>query len=135
MLPVDLRPMITLDDDKQVSSDLNELYKRIIIVNNNIMVKQDQPGFGVVNFDEYINNLRLLQKTVDDLIDSSSNTETSSRYNVISLKSLTETLKGKKGRFRHNILGKKVDYSGRSVIVPGPDLSINECTIPRSMVF
>ncbi len=69
VLSVDLRPIITLDDDKQVGSDLNELYKQIIIVNNNIMVKQKQPGFGVVNFDEYINNLRLLQETVDDLID------------------------------------------------------------------
>ncbi|PIM96952.1 DNA-directed RNA polymerase subunit beta' [Candidatus Hodgkinia cicadicola] len=134
VLPVGLRPMITLDDGKQVSSDLNELYKRIVIVNNNIMRKR-QAGLGVDNFGEYINDLRLLQKTVDDLIDSSSNTEIPSRYNATSLKCLTETLRGKRGRFRYNVLGKRVDYSGRSVIVPGPDLSINECAIPRSMAF
>ncbi|WP_192572978.1 hypothetical protein [Candidatus Hodgkinia cicadicola] len=134
VLPAELRPMMVLDDDTLANSDLNVLYKHIITVNNNQLIKTNKIKSNDVNeFDSYIEGLVSLQKAVDDLIDNSSNVDNPNKYNTPALKSLTEILKGKQGRFRHNILGKRVDYSGRSVIVPGPNLSINECSIPRSM--
>ncbi|PIM96013.1 DNA-directed RNA polymerase subunit beta' [Candidatus Hodgkinia cicadicola] len=134
VLPAELRPVMVLDDDTTASSDLNILYKHIITANNNKLIKTNETRSNNVDkFDSYIKALILLQKTVDDLIDNSSNVDNPNNYNTTSLKSLAEMLKGKQGRFRHNILGKRVDYSGRSVIVPEPSLSINECSIPRSM--
>ncbi len=134
VLPAELRPVIVLDDDTLANSDLNTLYKHIITTNNNNLIKTNEiKSDNIDEFDSYINGLVSLQKVVDDLIDNSSNVDNPNKYNTPALKSLTEMLKGKRGRFRHNILGKRVDYSGRSVIVPGPNLSINECSIPRSM--
>ncbi len=134
VLPAELRPVMILDDATIASSDLNVLYKNIINANNNILIKTNKIKFNNIDeLDGYIEALTLLQKTVDDLIDNSSNVGNPNNYNTTALKSLTGMLKGKQGRFRHNILGKRVDYSGRSVIVPGPSLSINECSIPRSM--
>ncbi len=134
VLPAELRPTVVLDDDTLVNSDLNILYKHIITANNSHSIKTNEiKSNNVDNFDSYIEDLRLLQKAVDDLIDNSSKVDNPNKYNKPALKSLAEMLKGKQGRFRHNILGKRVDYSGRSVIVPGPNLSINECSIPRSM--
>ncbi len=134
VLPAELRPMIVLDDDTLANSDLNVLYKHIITANNNHLIKTNEIRSNSADeFDSYIEGLISLQKVVDDLIDNSSDVDNPNKYNTKALKSLAEILKGKQGRFRHNILGKRVDYSGRSVIVPGPNLSINECSIPRSM--
>ncbi len=134
VLPAELRPIMVLDDDTLANSDLNILYKHIITKNNDHTIKTNKTKTNNVNeFDSYIESLISLQKVVDDLIDSSSSVDNPNKYNTPALKSLSEMLKGKQGRFRHNILGKRVDYSGRSVIVPGPNLSINECSIPRSM--
>ncbi|PIM96055.1 DNA-directed RNA polymerase subunit beta' [Candidatus Hodgkinia cicadicola] len=134
VLPAELRPTIVLDDDTLVNSDLNILYKHIIIANNNHLITTNEiESNNIDKFDSYIEGLKLLQKVVDDLIDNSSNVGNPNKYNTPALKSLAEMLKGKRGRFRYNILGKRVDYSGRSVIVSGPNLSINECSIPRSM--
>ncbi|PIM95076.1 DNA-directed RNA polymerase subunit beta' [Candidatus Hodgkinia cicadicola] len=133
VLPVELRPSVVLDGNKSVSSDLNELYKGIINANNVVIANIEGQRDGVTDFDEYVIALEHLQRNVDSLIDNSQGLDGSMGYNNVALKSLTEMLKGKRGMFRLNILGKRVDYSGRSVIVPGPSLSINECAIPRSM--
>ncbi len=133
VLPAELRPSVVLDDNTQASSDLNVLYKGIINVNNVVVRNMEQRQHGVIDVDEYIMGIERLQRSVDSLIDNSQRLDGPAGYNIGALKSLTEMLKGKRGRFRHNVLGKRVDYSGRSVIVPGPDLSINECAIPRSM--
>ncbi len=93
----------------------------------------EQRDHGLIDVDEYVMGVERLQQNVDSLIDNSRHFNESVDYNNSTLKSLTEILKGKRDMFRHNILGKGVDYSGRSVIVPGPSLSINECSIPRSM--
>ncbi len=104
------------------------------LINTNIQIELDKiEDKDDKIFNNYIENLMLLQNTVDELIDNSPSIETSSNYNSVALKLLTEILKGKGDRFRHNILGKRVDYSGRSVIVPCPSLSVNECAIPRAM--
>ncbi|PIM96092.1 DNA-directed RNA polymerase subunit beta' [Candidatus Hodgkinia cicadicola] len=133
VLPVELRPSVVLDGNKSASSDLNELYKGIINANNVVIANIEGQRDGVTDFDEYVMALEHLQRNVDSLIDNSQSLDEPVGYNNVALKSLTEMLKGKGGMFRHNILGKRVDYSGRSVIVPGPGLSINECAIPRSM--
>ncbi|MFP3039953.1 MAG: DNA-directed RNA polymerase subunit beta', partial [Candidatus Hodgkinia cicadicola] len=136
VLPVPLRPAIILPDSTYTSSDLNELYKRIISINNSIRSKLTTLKIGkTVNFHKYLNNFRKLQYAINALIDSTSGTNKSTGYNAIALKSLSDLLKGKKGRFRYNILGKRVDYSGRSVIAPGPGLLLNECAIPRIMAL
>ncbi|PIM94895.1 DNA-directed RNA polymerase subunit beta' [Candidatus Hodgkinia cicadicola] len=136
VLPAGLRPMVILDEDKLVSSDLNELYKQVIIGNNIVSLMLDEIEDGSdVDFDDYLIALRDLQLVVNALIDNSSGADKPMHYNVGALKSLTESLKGKRGMFRSNILGKRVDYSGRSVIVPGPDLLLNECEIPRVMAL
>ncbi len=136
VLPASLRPMVVLDDDKLVSSDLNELYKQVITKNNIVSLMLDEIEEGLdVDFDDYLMVLRDLQLAVNALIDNSSDVDKSDNYNVGALKSLMDSLRGKKGMFRNNILGKRVDYSGRSVIVPGPDLLLNECEIPRVMAL
>ncbi|PIM96233.1 DNA-directed RNA polymerase subunit beta' [Candidatus Hodgkinia cicadicola] len=136
VLPVGLRPMFVLEGDKMINSDLNELYRQVIVDNNvvsSVLSSMEKDSF--IDFNEYVGCLANLQSAVDDLIDNSSNSNKSTGYNVGSLKSLTEILKGKRGRFRYNILGKRVDYSGRSVIVPGPDLLLGECGIPEVMAL
>ncbi len=133
VLPAELRPSVVLDDNTEASSDLNELYKGVINANNVVIDNIERGEHGMVGFNEYVMGIERLQQNVDSLIDNSRSSDDQVGYNNHALKSLTEMLKGKRGRFRNNILGKRVDYSGRSVIVPGPDLSINECAIPRSM--
>ncbi len=131
VLPAALRPTIMLSDSVYASSDLNKLYKHIISINNNIKLKLEMLRNGKkVEFLSYIDSLRKLQYAVNELIDNTSDIDKSMGYNVTALRSLSNLLKGKKGRFRYDILGKRVDYSGRSVIAPGPDLLFNECAIP-----
>ncbi len=133
VLPIELRPSVVLDGNKTASSDLNELYKGVINANNVLVVNIEGQRDGVTDFDKYVMALEHLQRNVDGLIDNSRRVDEPVDYNNVVLRSLIEMLKGKRGMFRHNILGKGVDYSGRGVIVLGPDLSINECVIPRSM--
>ncbi len=136
VLPVGLRPMYVLEGDKTINSDLNELYNQVIIENDALSFVLNNINEGLfVAFDDYVGCLANLQSAVDALIDNSSSSDESVGYNVGALKSLTEILKGKRGRFRYNILGKRVDYSGRSVIVPGPDLLLDECEIPEVMAL
>jgi len=132
VLPPDLRPMVALDGGRYASSDLNDLYRRVINRNNRLqkLIELRAPEIIITN------EKRMLQEAVDALID---NTAKLGRQQVSSqnrpLKSLADILKGKQGRFRQNLLGKRVDYSGRSVIVVGPDLRLNECGIPKKMAL
>lgn len=129
VLPPDLRPLVAIDGGRFASSDLNELYKRIINRNNRLkkLITISAPDI-IIN-----NEKRMLQEAVDLLFDGPGNNK-SMYIGGTSLKSLTENLVGKKGRFRQNLLGKRVDYSGRSVISVGPKLKINECGVPREML-
>ncbi len=140
VLPAVFRQVLTLnngydnnDVNAPVLSGLNKLYAQVISINNSILLFNFSAC--VINFKEYMNNLRNLQQAVDMLIDDSSSTETPAYCNVSSLRSLSGVLKGKTGRFRDTLLGKRVDYSGRSVIAPGPDLLLCECAIPRVMAL
>ncbi len=134
VIPPDLRPMVALDGGRFATSDLNDLYRRVINRNNRLrrLLELDAP--------EVIcrNEKRMLQEAVDALIDNSarhSKTVTASTGQKRQLRSLADILKGKQGRFRQNLLGKRVDYSGRSVIVVGPQLSIDECGLPKRMAL
>jgi len=135
VLPPDLRPMIALDGGRYASSDLNDLYRRVINRNNRLKKLIE------LNAPEVIcrNEKRMLQEAVDALIDNSSRRGQSpvmaSAGQKRSLKSLADILKGKQGRFRQNLLGKRVDYSGRSVIVVGPELKIHQCGLPKRMAL
>ncbi len=127
VIPPDLRPLIPLDGGRFATSDLNDLYRRVIIRNNRLKRLIDIKAPEVI----LRNEKRMLQEAVDALFDSTkkaNKTDTSK-----SLKSLADTLKGKQGRFRQNLLGKRVDYSGRSVIVVGPELKLHECGLPKDM--
>lgn len=132
VLPPDLRPMVALDGNRFASSDLNDLYRRVINRNNRLqkLIELRAPEIIVTN------EKRMLQEAVDALID---NTTRFGRQQMSSqnrpLKSLADILKGKQGRFRQNLLGKRVDYSGRSVIVVGPELALNECGVPKKMAL
>lgn len=130
VIPVDLRPLIQLDGGRHSTSDINELYRRIIIRNNRLKKWQetDAPILIVQN------ELRMIQEAVDALIDNARRTPNpvTSKDNR-PLKSIADALTGKKGRFRQNLLGKRVDYSGRSVIVVGPELKMHQAGIPREM--
>ena len=130
VIPVDLRPLIQLDGGRHSTSDINELYRRIIIRNNRLKKWQeaDAPILIVQN------ELRMIQEAVDALIDNARRTPNpvTSKDNR-ALKSIADALTGKKGRFRQNLLGKRVDYSGRSVIVVGPELKMHQAGIPREM--
>ncbi len=130
VLPPDLRPLIPLDGDRFASSDLNELYRRVI--NRNIRLKRllDIQAPAVI----IKNEKRMLQESVDALIDNGRRSQPV-RLNKRPLKSLSEMLRGKQGRFRQNLLGKRVDYSGRSVIVVDPELKIDQCGIPKLMAL
>ncbi|XXM93263.1 MAG: DNA-directed RNA polymerase subunit beta' [Candidatus Hodgkinia cicadicola] len=128
VLPPGLRPALVLKDSKYASSDLNELYRQILIKNRAVKLEDSEP-------EERIKSARALQQSVDALFDNSRAIPQALGYNNRALRSLTDLLKGKNGRFRQNLLGKRVDYSGRSVIAPGPELSLNECGLPKAMAM
>jgi len=134
IIPPDLRPMVQLDGGRYATSDLNDLYRRVINRNNRLK------RLFELNAPEVItrNERRMLQEAVDALIDNSIRRGASpvaSQVQRRPLKSLADILKGKQGRFRQNLLGKRVDYSGRSVIVVGPDLQLHECGLPKKMAL
>jgi len=129
VIPPELRPLVPLDGGRFATSDLNDLYRRVIIRNNRLKRLVEIKAPEVI----LRNEKRMLQEAVDSLFD---NTRKSSAVKTDSnrpLKSLSDSLKGKQGRFRQNLLGKRVDYSGRSVIVVGPDLELHECGLPKDM--
>ncbi|MFZ3070452.1 MAG: DNA-directed RNA polymerase subunit beta' [Anaerolineaceae bacterium] len=131
VIPPDLRPMVQLDGGRFATSDLNDLYRRVINRNNRLkrLLELGAPDVIVRN------EKRMLQEAVDSLIDNSQRGRMLSRRGRRELRSLSDMLKGKKGRFRRNLLGKRVDYSGRSVIVVGPNLSLYQCGLPKSMAL
>ena len=132
VLPPDLRPIIQLDGDQVAVSDLNKLYQKVLFRNNRM--KRHQKNNSSNKSDEIKYAQRLLQEAVDALIENGKGgADPICASNDRPLKSLSDMLKGKKGRFRQNLLGKRVDYSGRSVIVVGPKLKIHECGIPKEM--
>ncbi len=131
VIPPDLRPLVALEGGRFAASDLNDLYRRIINRNNRLRhIEQLKAPTVMIN-----NEKRLLQEAVDALIDNDSMTRPVTGAGGRVLKSLSDTLKGKQGRFRQNLLGKRVDYSGRSVIVVGPSLKLNQCGIPKEMAL
>jgi DNA-directed RNA polymerase subunit beta' len=129
--PPDTRPIIQLDGGRFTTSDINNFYRKIIIRNDRLrkMIDQQVPSI-ILN-----NEKRMLQEAVDALFDNSSRTKPTMSKDKRPLKSLTDHLKGKQGLFRQNLLGKRVDYSGRSVIVVGPELKMYEVGIPSLMVL
>ena len=131
VIPPDLRPMVQLDGGRFATSDLNDLYRRIINRNNRLkkLLEQRTPNIIVKN------EKRMLQEAVDALIDNGRHGRPVTGPGNRSLKSLSDMLKGKQGRFRQNLLGKRVDYSGRSVIVVGPELKIYQCGLPKEMAI
>lgn len=134
VIPPDVRPMVALDGGRFATSDLNDLYRRVINRNNRLKRLSDLHAPEVI----CRNEKRMLQEAVDALIDNnarSSKTVAASTGQRRQLRSLADILKGKQGRFRQNLLGKRVDYSGRSVIVVGPNLNIDECGLPKRMAL
>ena len=131
VIPPDLRPMVALDGGRYATTDLNDLYRHIISRNERLKKIQAIEGPALL----VKNEMRLLQEAVDALFDSSAKHGSSQRNPKNPLKSLSEVLKGKQGRFRQNLLGKRVDYSGRSVIIIGPDLEMYQCGVPREMAY
>jgi len=134
VLPPDLRPMVQLDGGRYASSDLNDLYRRVINRNNRLKYLQEISAPAVI----IRNEKRMLQEAVDALIDNEMRkgaTTTASTGGKRLLKSLASMLSGKQGRFRQNLLGKRVDYSGRSVIAVGPELHFSECGLPKTMAL
>jgi len=131
VLPPELRPMVQLDGGRFATSDLNDLYRRVINRNNRLkrLLELGAPDVIVRN------EKRMLQEAVDSLIDNGRRGRAVSRSGKRKLKSLSDMLKGKQGRFRRNLLGKRVDYSGRSVIVIGPELKLNQCGLPKKMAL
>ena len=129
VIPPDLRPMVQLDGGRFATSDLNDLYRRVINRNNRLkrLLELGAPEIIVRN------EKRMLQEAVDALIDNSRRGRPVTGAGGRALKSLSDLLKGKQGRFRQNLLGKRVDYSGRSVIVVGPELKIYQCGVPKEM--
>jgi DNA-directed RNA polymerase subunit beta' len=127
--PPELRPLVPLDGGRFASSDLNDLYRRVIIRNNRLKRLLEIKAPEVI----LRNEKRMLQEAVDSLFDNSRKSNAVKAEGGRSLKSLSDVLKGKQGRFRQNLLGKRVDYSGRSVIVVGPTLFLHECGIPKGM--
>ena len=131
VIPPALRPMIQLEGGRFATSDLNELYRRVITRNNRLLrlLEIDAPQLIIRN------EKRMLQEAVDTLIDNGKRGKIALSANNRPLKSLSDIIKGKHGRFRQNLLGKRVDYSGRSVIVVGPDLKMNQCGLPYEMAI
>ncbi len=131
VLPPDLRPMVQLDGGRFATSDLNDLYRRVINRNNRLRHLIDIGAPEII----IRNEKRMLQEAVDSLIDNGRRGRAISVSGNHKLKSLSDMLRGKQGRFRQNLLGKRVDYSGRSVIVIGPDLKLHQCGLPRRMAL
>ncbi|MEI6680628.1 MAG: DNA-directed RNA polymerase subunit beta', partial [Mariniphaga sp.] len=129
VIPPDLRPLVPLDGGRFATSDLNDLYRRVIIRNNRLKRLIEIKAPEVI----LRNEKRMLQEAVDSLFDNSRKSNAVKTDNNRPLKSLSDSLKGKQGRFRQNLLGKRVDYSARSVIVVGPHLKLHECGIPKDM--
>jgi DNA-directed RNA polymerase subunit beta' len=129
VIPPELRPLIPLDGGRFASSDLNDLYRRVIIRNNRLKRLLEIKAPEVI----LRNEKRMLQEAVDSLFDNSRKSNAVKAEGGRALKSLSDVLKGKQGRFRQNLLGKRVDYSGRSVIVVGPELKLHECGLPKDM--
>ncbi len=127
--PPELRPLVPLDGGRFASSDLNDLYRRVIIRNNRLKRLMEIKAPEVI----LRNEKRMLQEAVDSLFDNSRKSNAVKAEGGRALKSLSDVLKGKQGRFRQNLLGKRVDYSGRSVIVVGPTLKLHECGLPKGM--
>ncbi|TAE16115.1 MAG: DNA-directed RNA polymerase subunit beta' [Bacteroidetes bacterium] len=129
VIPPELRPLVPLDGGRFASSDLNDLYRRVIIRNNRLKRLIEIKAPEVI----LRNEKRMLQEAVDSLFDNSRKSNAVKAEGGRALKSLSDVLKGKQGRFRQNLLGKRVDYSGRSVIVVGPELKMHECGLPKDM--
>src|SRR5688572_10817908 len=131
VIPPGLRPLVPLDGGRFATSDLNDLYRRVINRNNRLkkLIELKAPDIIVRN------EKRMLQEAVDALFDNGRRGRTITGANKRPLKSLSDTLKGKQGRFRQNLLGKRVDYSGRSVIVTGPELKLHQCGLPKKMAL
>ena len=131
VIPPELRPLVPLDGGRFATSDLNDLYRRVINRNNRLKKLMDLHAPEVI----VRNEKRMLQEAVDALFDNGRRGRVLRGANNRPLKSLSDTLKGKQGRFRQNLLGKRVDYSGRSVIVVGPDLKLHQCGLPKKMAL
>ncbi|WP_447979883.1 DNA-directed RNA polymerase subunit beta' [Candidatus Nitrospira bockiana] len=131
VLPPELRPLVPLDGGRFATSDLNDLYRRVINRNNRLKRLMELKAPGVI----IRNEMRMLQEAVDALFDNGRRGRAIRGPNKRPLKSLSDMLKGKQGRFRQNLLGKRVDYSGRSVIVVGPELRLNQCGLPKKMAL
>ena len=131
VIPPDLRPLVPLEGGRFATSDLNDLYRRVINRNNRLkrLISLNAPGI-IIN-----NEKRMLQEAVDALFDNTKRERPILGSNRKPLKSLSEIIKGKQGRFRQNLLGKRVDYSGRSVIVVGPELKLHQCGLPKAMAL
>ncbi len=131
VIPPDLRPMVMLDGGRFATSDLNDLYRRVINRNNRLTKMKELHAPDII----IRNEKRMLQEAVDALIDNGRHGRAVTGPSNRPLKSLSDMLKGKQGRFRQNLLGKRVDYSGRSVIVVGPDLKMDQCGLPKEMAI
>ena len=131
VIPPDLRPLVPLDGGRFATSDLNDLYRRVINRNNRLKRLMELRAPGII----IRNEKRMLQEAVDALFDNGRRGRVITGANKRPLKSLSDMLKGKQGRFRQNLLGKRVDYSGRSVIVVGPELKLHECGLPKKMAL
>ena len=131
VIPPDLRPMVALDGGRFATTDLNDLYRRILNRNNRLKKQKEQMAPRLITKNEK----RMLQEAVDALFDNAKRGKKAAVERNRHLKSLSDMLRGKQGRFRQNLLGKRVDYSGRSVIIVGPDLEMYQCGIPREMAL
>ncbi|NBQ53861.1 MAG: DNA-directed RNA polymerase subunit beta', partial [Proteobacteria bacterium] len=131
VLPPDLRPLVPLDGGRFATSDLNDLYRRVINRNNRLIRLMELNAPDII----IRNEKRMLQESVDALFDNGRRGKVFTGPNKRPLRSLSDMLKGKQGRFRQNLLGKRVDYSGRSVIVVGPDLRLHQCGLPKKMAI
>ena len=131
VIPPDIRPMVQLDGGRFATSDLNDLYRRVINRNNRLKKLMEMSAPEII----VRNEKRMLQEAVDALIDNGRRGRPVTGPNARALKSLSDMLKGKQGRFRQNLLGKRVDYSGRSVIVVGPELKLYQCGLPKEMAL
>ncbi len=131
VIPPEIRPLVMLDGGRFAASDLNELYRRVINRNNRLkrLIELEAPEIIIRN------EKRMLQESVDSLFDNARRARSLKNSNKRPFKSLTDMLKGKQGRFRQNLLGKRVDYSGRSVIVVGPELKLHQCGLPKKMAL
>ena len=131
VIPPELRPLVPLDGGRFATSDLNDLYRRVINRNNRLKRLMELRAPDII----VRNEKRMLQEAVDALFDNGRRGRVITGANKRPLKSLSDMLKGKQGRFRQNLLGKRVDYSGRSVIVVGPELLLHQCGLPKKMAL